>query len=90
MGADRRRDRQGPRAGWRADAVRFEAVFRTGCREDTVQKFLDDEDAISVVRGLIELAGAHGTTYGYQGQWQLAVGMTNLLKVVVSTRADRG
>lgn len=56
--------------------------------EDTVQKFLDDHDAISIVRGLVELAGALGTTYGYQGQRQLAVGMTNLLKVV-STRADR-
>ncbi len=55
--------------------------------KDTTQKFLDDDDAVAVVRGLVELTGALGTAYGYPGQWQLAVGMTNLLKGV-SRRAD--
>ncbi|SEF38423.1 Putative DNA-binding domain-containing protein [Amycolatopsis pretoriensis] len=49
---------------------------------DGKQKFLHDGDAVAVVRGLAELVGSLGTTYGYQGQWQLAVGMTPLAKVV--------
>jgi hypothetical protein len=60
------------------------ALFATGLADT---KVLDDgthlkcawaQETASLVRSVVRLAATVGTTFGYAGQWQLAVGLTNL------------
>jgi hypothetical protein len=42
------------------------------------QEFVRVETVLGLVRSVVQLAGSIGATFGYAGQWQLAVGVTNL------------
>lgn len=49
--------------------------------EQLTMRFLHTATAVAVTRALLTLAGQIGSTFGYRGQWHLAIGLTNLAGV---------
>ncbi|MEV8609477.1 ATP-binding protein [Amycolatopsis sp. NPDC051373] len=55
-----------------------------GFTRDVRQSYVHTAQAVGLVRALVTLAGAVGTRFGYRGQWEIAVGLTNLNGLVDS------
>ncbi|OXM50349.1 hypothetical protein CFP71_28385 [Amycolatopsis thailandensis] len=54
------------------------------------QRFVYTEGAVGLVLALVTLAGEVGATFGYRGQWEIAVGLTNLNGLVHSSTPSLG
>ncbi|WP_152610888.1 helix-turn-helix domain-containing protein [Amycolatopsis sp. MJM2582] len=61
-----------------------------GFARDVRQRYVYTAEAVGLVRALVTLAGEVGTTFGYRGQWEIAVGLTNLNGLVHNSTPSLG